>query len=64
MIMLILNNMKVFRLILFLFTMGINAQNKNTSDFFESHAVYRKVNNPPLPHDCIVWQINKKPPQF
>lgn len=38
-------NMRILQFILFLLITGINAQNKNASDFFESHAIYRKVNN-------------------
>jgi hypothetical protein len=45
MIILILNNMKILQLILFLIITGINAQDKDASHFFESRAVYRKVNN-------------------
>jgi len=45
MIILILSNMKTLQLILFLIITGINAQDKDASHFFESRAVYRKVNN-------------------
>ncbi|MDV7697439.1 hypothetical protein N6B72_10945 [Chryseobacterium soli] len=37
--------MRILQFILFLIITGINAQNKNASDFFESHAIYSKVNN-------------------
>lgn len=37
--------MRILQLILFLVITGINAQSKNASDFFESDAIYRKVDN-------------------
>lgn len=37
--------MRIFQIILFLLITGINAQSKDANDFFESHAVNRKVNN-------------------
>ncbi|WP_223608240.1 hypothetical protein [Chryseobacterium sp. OSA05B] len=37
--------MKIITSILILIYAGVNAQNKDAKDFFESHAVYRKVNN-------------------
>jgi hypothetical protein len=43
--MLILNSMKTITLLLVLLCIEISAQSKNAKDFFESHAVYRKVNN-------------------
>lgn len=40
-----LNNMKIITLLLILICAEINAQIKDAKDFFENHAVYRKVNN-------------------
>ncbi|REC71168.1 hypothetical protein DRF60_20690 [Chryseobacterium elymi] len=37
--------MKILQLILFLLITGIHAQNKDASNFFESHSIYWKVNN-------------------
>jgi hypothetical protein len=37
--------MRILQFISFLLITGINAQNKDARNFFESHAVYRKVNN-------------------
>lgn len=37
--------MRTFQLLIFLIVSGINAQNKDAKDFFESPALYRKVNN-------------------